>query len=794
MFICLFCGQQDESESAKFCSVCGNQRNWNPSDIDRPEAITRYYEFFCNLFFDESQQDIDIYLNKFRERNKISFQEHSNIHQNLISQKANSNVFSKFEIEFDNNVLESFAGHDTYLRFRFTNLSNNDLYKVSIFCIDPEQNQKDEFKIILKEFAHKDSPIIFGGSYVFLRMGVKELSEFKITVTNQFDEFCTFRLSPIRFRVNNPNQEINQFFSTKNQISIEGRGIVDNSGVSTNIPSSSLLNNINLSDPKWVKLYSSYIPLEFYQTADKKNEDSSQILSDGEHDGSTLSDVEFDEDDIQSIINSADKGSILALNALGKAYYYGKKVEKNIARAFDYFMRAALAGNASSQNNIGTLFRKGVGVTQDFELAIEWFTKAANQNLPRAQWNLGALYLSDEMPQKNIGQGIEWLKKSASQNFGPALRALGKCYLSGTGVPENPIEAKKYFEKAIEVGNDYAIFDLAELYLNGRGVIKDLKIAAEYLLTAAYKENQEAQYKLAFLYYCGEGVPQDFNLAKEWATKAAKSEHISSCELLGDIYSDVNNEDFNYDVGIRWYKKAIELGSQSAAEKIKFFLRDDNQNQDDVSDQHNDASVDGESDPLYQQACSIVYENKRPSISLIQRHLRIGYNRAARLLNDMTVAGLISEMNSEGNRTITYKFCKSCGVENFPSDVFCSNCKSSIKDGKIMCDRGTWYGGIDENNCVTGYGNYFYPNGDRYEGYFFEGFKNGDGKYSWKSGDIYEGNFVNDMFHGFGKYYFSDGQIYEGHWHDDKRHGEAIETYPDGSKKKLFYVDDKVCN
>jgi hypothetical protein len=160
----------------------------------------------------------------------------------------------------------------------------------------------------------------------------------------------------------------------------------------------------------------------------------------------------------------------------------------------------------------------------------------------------------------------------------------------------------------------------------------------------------------------------------------------------------------------------------------------------------------------------------------------------------MTVAGLISEMNSKGNRTITYKFCKSCGVENFPSDVFCSNCKTSIKDGQIISDRGTWYGCIDENNRVTGYGNYFYPNGDRYEGYFFEGLKNGDGKYSWKSGDIYEGNFVNDMFHGFGKYYFSDGQIYEGHWHDDKRHGEAVETYPDGSKKKLFYVDGKVRN
>jgi S-DNA-T family DNA segregation ATPase FtsK/SpoIIIE len=60
----------------------------------------------------------------------------------------------------------------------------------------------------------------------------------------------------------------------------------------------------------------------------------------------------------------------------------------------------------------------------------------------------------------------------------------------------------------------------------------------------------------------------------------------------------------------------------------------------------------GESDPLYDQAVAIVLENKRPSISLVQRHLRIGYNRAARLLEDMEKAGLVSKMGNGGNREI----------------------------------------------------------------------------------------------------------------------------------------------
>jgi len=47
-----------------------------------------------------------------------------------------------------------------------------------------------------------------------------------------------------------------------------------------------------------------------------------------------------------------------------------------------------------------------------------------------------------------------------------------------------------------------------------------------------------------------------------------------------------------------------------------------------------------------------VLENKRASISLVQRHLRIGYNRAARLLEDMEKAGLVSKMSGSGNREI----------------------------------------------------------------------------------------------------------------------------------------------
>jgi len=64
------------------------------------------------------------------------------------------------------------------------------------------------------------------------------------------------------------------------------------------------------------------------------------------------------------------------------------------------------------------------------------------------------------------------------------------------------------------------------------------------------------------------------------------------------------------------------------------------------------ADANAESDPMYDQAVAIVLQHKRASISLVQRHLRIGYNRAARLLEQMEKSGLVSAMATNGNRDL----------------------------------------------------------------------------------------------------------------------------------------------
>ena len=67
---------------------------------------------------------------------------------------------------------------------------------------------------------------------------------------------------------------------------------------------------------------------------------------------------------------------------------------------------------------------------------------------------------------------------------------------------------------------------------------------------------------------------------------------------------------------------------------------------------NDDMGGDPEADPLYDEAVAFVMESRRPSISFVQRKFKIGYNRAARLIEAMELAGIVSPMQSNGQREV----------------------------------------------------------------------------------------------------------------------------------------------
>ena len=63
-------------------------------------------------------------------------------------------------------------------------------------------------------------------------------------------------------------------------------------------------------------------------------------------------------------------------------------------------------------------------------------------------------------------------------------------------------------------------------------------------------------------------------------------------------------------------------------------------------------SADAEQDPLYDQAVQVVMETRKASISGVQRRLKIGYNRAARMVESMEASGLVGPLQPNGTREI----------------------------------------------------------------------------------------------------------------------------------------------
>ncbi|MBO9073824.1 DNA translocase FtsK, partial [Pseudomonas aeruginosa] len=59
-----------------------------------------------------------------------------------------------------------------------------------------------------------------------------------------------------------------------------------------------------------------------------------------------------------------------------------------------------------------------------------------------------------------------------------------------------------------------------------------------------------------------------------------------------------------------------------------------------------------ELDPLFDQAVQFVTEKRKASISGVQRQFRIGYNRAARIIEQMEAQGIVSEQGHNGNREV----------------------------------------------------------------------------------------------------------------------------------------------
>jgi len=289
---CLFCGLENPSETAKFCSECGPTspaRDWTPEDIDQESKVAQYVSMLGEFYFDaQNPLEVEKRSLKMRERLRISHATHSEILTKLGAQKKSIAHLSNFQLEFNENVIDAFAGHDTFLDFRFTNLSEDDSLKASLVWDDLETTDRIDFRAATIKPVKPLGTVTIGGKAIFDRIGIKEISDLQLTISDQFGESANFRAEPFRFKVGNHNQKISTTITTNQHISIEGRGVVDASGVAGNLEKqSSGINN----QPIWRELKFFYIPLNEKLNIQESKKDELEISDDDDDDENNITGI-----------------------------------------------------------------------------------------------------------------------------------------------------------------------------------------------------------------------------------------------------------------------------------------------------------------------------------------------------------------------------------------------------------------------------------------------------------------------------------------------------------------------
>ena len=109
----------------------------------------------------------------------------------------------------------------------------------------------------------------------------------------------------------------------------------------------------------------------------------------------------------------------------------------------------------------------------------------------------------------------------------------------------------------------------------------------------------------------------------------------------------------------------------------------------------------------------------------------------------------------------------------------------------IEWNNGTVYDGdVNEEKQPHGKGRIVFPEGDHYEGDFYENTLTGEGVYTYTSGTVYRGHMINAIRNGYGESSFDNGTSYKGYWEDGLREGEGEQIYQDGFVYKGSWKND----
>jgi TPR repeat protein len=219
------------------------------------------------------------------------------------------------------------------------------------------------------------------------------------------------------------------------------------------------------------------VAVGFSWRAKKNGEEANELLSRGTHiitRSFRQMDVETKQEALALLQAGASYGNAYAMNDLGFFYANGIGVEKNYAKAREWYEKAAAKGETAAMSNLGNLYAHGLGGARDYGKAREWYEKAAATGEPISMVGLGFFYQSGLSVAQDFDKAREWIEKAATKGYADAMYRLGLLYQDGQGVAQDFDKAREWIEKAAAQGHEDAKMALEEL------PIREAETAGQY--------------------------------------------------------------------------------------------------------------------------------------------------------------------------------------------------------------------------------------------------------------------------------------------------------------------------
>ncbi|MGI6471915.1 MAG: LicD family protein [Candidatus Methanomethylophilaceae archaeon] len=292
------------------------------------------------------------------------------------------------------------------------------------------------------------------------------------------------------------------------------------------------------------------------------------------------------EDMISIVSESAKKGDFASMGRLGRAYYHGKGVEKNLYVAAEWMRKAvdggvkwapselfdilwdigspesyedmisivsesAKKGDFASMGRLGRAYYHGKGVEKNLYVAAEWMRKAVDGGVKWAPrelfdilWGIGSPESYEDM--------ISIVSESAKKGDFASMGRLGRAYYHGKGVEKNLYVAAEWMRKAVDGGVKWApreLFDILWGIGNLNGEYPKIPPCTNFLDVVTYLDslNQRkilnAMSKVASIYYNGNAsIEQNYSIALSWMEWAIDLSVLSDNDILNPntSYSKLN--------------------------------------------------------------------------------------------------------------------------------------------------------------------------------------------------------------------------------------------------------------